>query len=340
MRESEQQYTRLFEHANDGIIIVQDGILKKLNTRFAAMLGYTVEELSGQSIRKIIHPDDLPEVLDRHMRRLTGEKDLPSIYTFRIMTKPGAVLWVELNTTAIDWQGRQATLNIIRDITDRKRVEDALRESNKKLNLLSSITRHDVSNKLTALQGFIELSDSIPEKDNQFRSFIDRELMVISQIQGIISFTKEYEEIGVYSPEWQEIGTVVKGAAAGLDLAGVTLQVSVSGYQIYADPLLEKIFYNLFDNSLRYGGKQISQIHISEALDNGDLILIVADDGAGIDPETKRHLFERGFGKNTGLGLFLAKEILGITGIAITEKGEPGKGARFEIRIPPGSFRT
>ncbi|MCX6688670.1 MAG: ATP-binding protein, partial [Methanoregula sp.] len=63
------------------------------------------------------------------------------------------------------------------------------------------------------------------------------------------------------------------------------------------------------------------------------------DDGVGITAEDKKKLFTRGFGKNTGLGLFLSREILAITGITITETGEPGKGARFEITVPKGEYQ-
>lgn len=68
-------------------------------------------------------------------------------------------------------------------------------------------------------------------------------------------------------------------------------------------------------------------------------MITVADNGAGISLEDKQHLFERGFGKNTGLGLFLSWEILSITGISIDETGTPGNGARFEIMVPEGAFR-
>jgi PAS domain S-box-containing protein len=339
LRVSEQLYTQLFDHANDGIVIVQDGIIRKINSRFAAMSGYTAEEVTDKSISIIVHPGDVQEVLDRHFRRTAGEKGIPSIYTFRIVMKTGKELWVELNTTVIDCQGRPATLNIVRDITDRKRADDALHEANRKLNLLSSITRHDVLNKLTVLWSLIELSGGSAEKGSEFRSFVDREIEVVNQIQRIISFTKEYQVIGVNSPEWQDVGTVISGAAAGLDFAGVMLDAGFPGYEIYADLLLPKVFYNLFDNSLRYGGEQLSRIRVSGSRDNGDLRIIVEDNGTGIDPEMKEHLFERGFGKNTGLGLFLSKEILAITGIDITENGESGKGARFEIRVPNGNFR-
>jgi signal transduction histidine kinase len=98
-------------------------------------------------------------------------------------------------------------------------------------------------------------------------------------------------------------------------------------------------FYNLLQNSLQYGGERLSEISISSIAINDNLIITVEDNGAGIDPEIKKHLFERGYGKNTGLGLFLSREILGITGISITETSEPGNGARFEISVPKGVYR-
>jgi signal transduction histidine kinase len=76
----------------------------------------------------------------------------------------------------------------------------------------------------------------------------------------------------------------------------------------------------------------------SQEIDTG-LLIVCEDDGVGISAEDKKKLFTRGFGKNTGLGLFLSREILAITGITITENGIPGKGARFEIAVPKGAYR-
>jgi signal transduction histidine kinase len=108
--------------------------------------------------------------------------------------------------------------------------------------------------------------------------------------------------------------------------------------EIYADPLLEKVFYNLVDNAIRYGEK-ITTIRFYFQISDKGLSLICEDDGAGIAPEQKTRIFERGVGRNTGMGLFLSQEILGITGITITENGIFGEGARFEIHIPRGMFR-
>ena len=108
--------------------------------------------------------------------------------------------------------------------------------------------------------------------------------------------------------------------------------------EIYADPLLGRVFFNLFDNTRQHGG-EATRISIAHHPSGTGLIITVADNGAGISPDDKLHLFERGFGKHTGLGLFLSREILAITGISISETGIPNEGARFELVVPAGAFR-
>jgi len=83
----------------------------------------------------------------------------------------------------------------------------------------------------------------------------------------------------------------------------------------------------------------VTTVSISTRKDGDRLVILVEDDGAGIADDEKERIFERGYGKNTGLGLFLAREILAITGISISETGVPGKGARFEITVPEGRWR-
>jgi signal transduction histidine kinase len=122
-------------------------------------------------------------------------------------------------------------------------------------------------------------------------------------------------------------------------MRNITLDTGDGGLEIFADPLVEKVFYNLFDNALKYGGEKMTTIRISHHEDGDRMVIFIEDDGEGISHEDKTQLFTRGFGKHLGLGLFLSREILAITDIAITENGEPGKGARFEMVVPPGSWR-
>ena len=102
--------------------------------------------------------------------------------------------------------------------------------------------------------------------------------------------------------------------------------------------MLEMVFSNLLDNSIRHGGPVTSVTVAYEETPEG-LVITFADDGTGIPLEEKEAVFERGYGSNTGLGLFLVREILAITGIGIRETGTPGEGVRFEIVVPAVSYR-
>ena len=109
--------------------------------------------------------------------------------------------------------------------------------------------------------------------------------------------------------------------------------------EVYGDPMLEKVFGNLVDNSLRHG-EHVSLIRFSyQKSGDKELLIVYEDNGAGVSDEDKERIFQKGFGKNTGFGLFLSREILGITGLSMKENGRPGTGARFEIVVPEGKFR-
>jgi signal transduction histidine kinase len=230
-------------------------------------------------------------------------------------------------------------LNMARSRTELQASEDALFQANRKLNILSSITRHDIRNQLQALSGYLELSKDSLNNPANLSEFIAKEEKIANTILRQISFTKDYEDMGVNAPVWQNTDTIIRKAVAALPMRGVEIDIDRMDLEVFADPLLEKVFYNLIDNALKYGGNAMTKIRIFRHETGAGLILVWEDDGIGITREDKTRLFERGFGKHTGLGLFLSREILSITDITISETSEPGKGARFEILIPGGKYR-
>ena len=233
---------------------------------------------------------------------------------------------------------RRTNQTLEQENTERRRMEKALNEANKKLNLLSSITRHDINNQLMALNGFVELlHNEIP--DPTLEHYFSRIKKASSQIAAMIGFTKEYEKIGVHAPDWQNLQTLVSSAEKGIIPGQVTVKNDLPrNTDMCADPLIVKVFFNLIDNTIRHGG-QITTIRFSYEARKGDRIIVCEDDGDGVITEEKERIFDWEFGKNTGFGLPISREILNITGITITETGVPGKGARFEIVVPAGKFR-
>ena len=240
---------------------------------------------------------------------------------------------LEQNRKLSDANGEMRTLN-----TQLAESQEAFRTANKKLNLLSSITRHDIKNQLLALMGFIELS-KMKCTDPELVHFIEKEDIAAQTIRRQIEFTKDYEELGVNAPAWQDIGERLVALRSNLPPGEIEVSVNVRGLEIFADPLLEKVFENLIDNSRRHG-ERVRHITVSSMDPGPDTLAIVyEDDGVGVQESDKERIFEKGFGKNTGLGLFLTREILAITGLSIRESGVYGKGVRFEIMVPKGKFR-
>lgn len=229
-------------------------------------------------------------------------------------------------------------IETLEDITEQKRASDALMQANNKLNLLSSITRHDVLNQLTALSGYLELSRGSSDV-SKVQTYLLRAQEIASTIERQVTFTRDYQTIGINNPEWKRVSLLITEVAASLDTSTIQIRIDTGNLEIYADPLLYKVFYNLIENSMRHG-ITTKTISFSYEKQEGDLVLICTDDGEGIGAHEKELIFERGYGKNTGFGLFLIRQVLAITGIDVIENGEPGSGARFEMHIPKGVYRN
>ncbi|OPX69194.1 MAG: sensory histidine kinase AtoS [Methanoregulaceae archaeon PtaB.Bin056] len=225
----------------------------------------------------------------------------------------------------------------LQELEERTRAENALQVSNRKLNLLSSITRHDILNSLTALLMYASMMREEAEDENTRAGFEKIESLGWT-IKRQIDFTKNYQDVGVKSPQWQNVQLIVHQAREQLEGDGFRLESRVEDLEVYADPLLSKVFYNLMENSVRHG-ERVTEICVSYQQDPGGITLVYADNGVGIPDSEKEKIFRRESFKNTGFGLFLSREILSITGLAIRETGIPGKGARFEIRVPGDAFR-
>jgi signal transduction histidine kinase len=231
----------------------------------------------------------------------------------------------------------QIVFGVIHDISEQSRAEEAIRKATKQIVLLNSVTRHDILNQLNTLSiylGYMKKQAS----DDKIRDLALQEEQIADTIRRQITFTRDYQNIGLEPPQWTNVNEMVNKNITTLDMMGAELTISTGSLEIYADLLIEKVYFNLLDNSFRHGGR-VSNISISYEKTAQGLILVYEDNGCGIPDEEKNLIFERGIGKNTGYGLFLVKEILSITGFTIRECGVAGKGARFEITVPEGSFR-
>jgi len=135
LQKSEEHYRQLTENAGEAIFVIQDGEIKFMNPKGSELSGYSLEEMVSKPFVKFIHPEDIDMVADRYLKRLEGEP-VPQIYDFRIVRRDGEIRWGELNAVTISWEDRPAVLCFMSDITERKQMEGALRESEERYRTL------------------------------------------------------------------------------------------------------------------------------------------------------------------------------------------------------------
>ena len=220
------------------------------------------------------------------------------------------------------------------------KIQLAVRRHHEKRNmdLFVEVTRHDLLNKIAALSGYVEIVKA-NVTEPKILGYLAKQQLLLTSIREQINFSRDYQNIGAHKPRWQKFDETVRDAVAMLppDVEPPVCS-ACKGIEIFADSLLVKVFYNLMDNSLRHG-RHVTSMRFSGHEHAGYFILRYEDDGIGITEDEKESIFLEGNGRNTGLGLFLIREILALTGITIRENGKHGAGARFELLVPADGYR-
>ncbi|MCX6688354.1 MAG: PAS domain S-box protein [Methanoregula sp.] len=339
LQESELRYRLLFEIAGDSIYILKlygpdRGQIVDTNKAAAMKHGYSIEELKTMNIADLNTPESVkgaPELFERIME---GEW----IYGEAVhRKKDGTIFPIEYSGGLLEMGKDKYVILIDRDISDRKRASDALQQATKKLSLLNYVTLNDIQNALFTLNGFLELerASTTEQEREQFR---EREDEASQKITHSLVFAKSFQNLGIQPSVWQDVNQTFLFAISHLNFLPITRDVNLSGLEIYADPLLETVFINLAENILVHG-KTATHLSINYITNPDALTIIFEDNGTGIPVGLKEKVFTREYGSRKGMGLYFAREILSITGITIIENGEPGKGARFAITVPKGTYR-
>jgi PAS domain S-box-containing protein len=335
---SENRYRTIFENTGTATVLIDENtIISIANAEFERLSGFPRAELEGKkNWTEFVLPEDLERMLAQHHMRREMQETALRHYEFRFVTKTGEIHNIFLTIDVIP--GTKQSVASLMDITAQIQAQDAFRQANRKLNLLNNITRHDILNSLSALIGNLQISRQITQ-DPEVLKYIAKEELAAESIHSQILFTRDYQDVGIHSPEWQQVEGTIQKSIISIPLKDIILSVDVGGsMEIFADLLLEKVFYTLVENAIRHG-KTVTKIRFITEEAPDTVKIICEDNGRGIPAEVKEQIFKREYYQHTGLGLFLAREILGITGISISETGEPGNGARFEITVPKGMYR-
>jgi PAS domain S-box-containing protein len=342
LEENEKKYRELVEYANSIILRINDsGVITFFNEFAVTFFGFSEQEILGKNIIGTLVPAmDMPgQNSSDEIQMFLKSTDSRTFYEIECVRKNGEKAWIAWTNKAI-FDAKENLIEFLvvgMDITQRREVENALRQVNAKLNLVSSITRHDILNRLQVIYGIVSLlQEGISEPT--YSGYLKKAEESAVAIRRQIEFTGDYRNMGLVKADWQNVNESLRQSRENVDLKGVKLEIFIQGLEIFADPWLKKVFYNLIDNTLRYA-EHVTKITVSYRESDDVLDLIFEDNGIGIPLDEKEKIFERGFGKNIGYGLFMAREILAITELTIKETGEPGKGARYEIRVPKRFYR-
>lgn len=241
-----------------------------------------------------------------------------------------------LSTSDIYREGKPVGLVLVfHDISNRKALEEDLRRVNRSMGTLNQILRHDLRNDLTATWGYLELLEETDLNQRQ-KHLVGKLMERVRSADDHLEFASAQRVAGS-ATAWQEVQTTIGKVLGKVDMGGISVDSHMQGIRLLADPLLENVFHTLADNTVRHG-KHATRVAVRGENTETGLSIIWEDDGIGVPEEMKQRIFDKGYGDNTGLGLYLAREILSTTGFTIAEEGEPGKGARFVIRVPSGWF--
>ncbi|PWR70359.1 sensor histidine kinase [Methanospirillum lacunae] len=368
LHESEERYRTLINNAPDAIIVYDLGENRfiEANPKALSLLGCSMEQLrsldySGFYAKAQELDSNLPVIVQEHLEQIFSGQVVG--FERVITTYDRKEIYCDVTIVRLPNLGPKVIRASFTDITLRKIAEDkltrlyedletivsertrelhatqeAFRQANIRLNLLTGITRHDILNQITGLLGYLELCLEDTTKDN-IRSYLQSCMNLTRAVQAQIEFTRVYENIGTTDPIWQNLETLINRVHLLLPTITFKWHLDLVPVEILADPMLEKVFYTLVENSSRHGG-HVTDITFRATIRDSDLIIEYEDNGVGIVEADKPRIFDWSFGKHTGVGLFVSKQILAISEVTIREFGVPGEGVRFEMVVPTGKWKS
>ena len=358
LRESEEKYRLLVENASDAIFIIQDQKVKFPNPKAIEMGQNLAVDLERVPFLNYIHPEDRQMVIERHSKRLKGE-EVPDTYSFRLMKRDGEELWAELNAVLINWEGKPATLNFLRDITLQQQLEAQIQQIRRleALGTLAGGIAHDFNNLLMGIQG----RTSLMMMNSDFSRVHYEDLKGIEDIvKSGVDLTKQllgFGRKGKYEAKPTDLSKLVHTSSQMFGRTKKEIKIHYK-YQkdIWAAEVdrgqIEQVLLNLYVNAWQAmpgGGElylQTENVTFDESYTNayevkpGRYVKIsVTDTGVGMDKATKERIFEPFFttkemGRGMGLGLASAYGIIKNHEGILNVYSERGEGTTFNICLP------
>ncbi len=350
LRESENKFRVLAETSPAAIFLYQGEKYIYVNPMAQTLTGYSREELLAEDAWGWIHTDFQHMVKERAIGRQLGEQ-LPTRYEVKYSSKDGREGWVDFTAGRVEYGGKPAGLAMAFDITERKRVEEALIKSKVQAELYIDLMGHDINNMHQVALGYLELARDMPAGEGQ-AMFLDKPVEVLQRSTLLIQNVRKLQKLcdGVFKTELVDVCKVLSDVQRESGaVPNKRVMLNFNGYErrfVRANELLYDVFANLVSNAIKHTGDRADIIvDLDIVKDNGSRYyrVMVEDNGPGIPDDFKATIFNRTLkgtnnAKGMGLGLYLAKSLVdsynGRVWVEDRIIGDHTKGARFVVIIP------
>ena len=333
LREQEALYKGLFDNSEAGSILIhmsESGrVIEEVNEKARTLLDARAEDLVTAPLTAFMSSEDEEEIFSCLAN--TGRVEAAEKV---FVTSNGKLQNVLVSLASLP--DNRAILTFV-DINRRVNAERALKTANDKLSLIARISTNRLYGEINEIIGTVDKM-AVLQHDGETINFITKIRTLAVNLARRLLLTETYKDLGTYPPVWISVQHILESANRLFGVYDVSFRFWSERLEIYADPLLEEVLLHIVENSLRHGGSANNIVATYHITDEG-LDLLLCDDGIGIPPEKKDAIFEYDAGEHSGIGLFICRQILGVTGISITEEGKKGEGACFVIRVPTDYYR-
>ena len=351
LRESESQFRTLANAIPQLCWIANaDGWITWYNQRWYEYTGTTPEQMEGWGWQAVHDPEVLPQVLKQWKDSIASGKPFDMVFPLRgadgvyrpFLTRGMPVC--DRNGRVARWFGTNT------DISERKRIEEALRRSNEDLEQFAYVASHDLQEPLRTITAYTQLLERmLPQPINaDLQQYTDFIVSAASRMTALIRGLLEYSRAAKVRPvQSRPVAAEVALKAARENLGG---SIEATHAVVTNDPLpqvfadrgqLTQVFQNLLSNSIKYRRPVVPpQVHVGAEHVDGEWVFRVKDNGQGFAPEYGEkifRIFQRLHGgevPGTGIGLAIVKTIVERNGGRVGANAEPGKGATFYFTLP------
>jgi PAS domain S-box-containing protein len=365
LKESMQKFRNIAEQSLMGIGVVQDGIIKYSNETLAKICGYSTKEMmnwSENEFKKIIHLEAVEFVMEQAKKKQLGEEDIVRNYQFRIITKSGDVRWVDNYSQSTFYEGRFADLVSWTDITERRKSEEKLLESEAKYReafdrttFYKDLLTHDMNNILQVIQLTLEISSLDENISKELKESLDSIKNQVFRGSKLISNVHKLSQLEESQKSLKniDINNVLKASLNFLKNSfkmkkiDVKVETPRKNYLVKANSIIREIFENILINAVKYNENSTVELLIRFSEEQKEEINYIKvefmDNGRGIPDSIKKIIFHKGFleekqSKGMGIGLTLVKKAIetysGQIWVEDRIIGDYTEGSNFIIMIP------